>query len=74
MHIPSSFGVERLLSLHDVAQYLDVPRAVAHRLVRSAGFPAPRELARGRLRWLESEIVRWLRTAAPARHPGEERS
>lgn len=51
---------ERLLTIDEVAEKLNVSRSTAYRTVRDADFPERKRLSASTVRWLESEIDAWL--------------
>ena len=52
---------DRILRETEVAQTTGLARTTRYRLEREGAFPARREIAPGRVGWLESEILAWLR-------------
>lgn len=54
-----------VVSYAQLSGQLGVHRATLHRWSRSGVLPAPRRLGPGRVGWLASEILDWLRALPP---------
>jgi prophage regulatory protein len=52
--------VPRLIEWPELRQLIPLSRSTIWRLVRDGDFPAPIQISRGRVAWLESEVLEWL--------------
>jgi prophage regulatory protein len=53
-------GLDRLLSIHEVAALTSLSRATVHRHYKSGRFPAPLVIGPRRVAWRASAIVQWM--------------
>jgi|GEM_PF-1985633 len=53
---------DRLLTIDEVAEKLNVSRRTAYRMVKENDFPERKRLSSSTVRWSESEIDSWLRS------------
>ena len=61
---------ERILSEPEVAQTTGLARTTRYRLEREGAFPSRREIAPGRIGWLESEVLAWMLATRVRPHGG----
>lgn len=53
--------LDRYLRLPDVIALVAMSRSAIYRRLETKTFPVPFELGGGQVRWLESEIVAWMK-------------
>ena len=66
--------MDRALTVGDVAELLGVSRTTVREWVSRGKFPQPRAFGPKLLRWLESDVDRWMRARPAARDVPERRA
>ena len=60
-HCDMCFGMpDKLLRRRDVEAMVGLSRSNIYKRMESGDFPRPKQLGKGAVRWLQSEVLAWL--------------
>jgi predicted DNA-binding transcriptional regulator AlpA len=62
---------ERLLTKKEVVRLVGLSPVTIWELARRGGFPPARKISRGRIAWLQTEILHWMRSCPPQTYKPE---
>ena len=56
---------DMLLTLHELCTFLKADESIVLSLIEAGGIPPPVNIGNRLVRWVESDLIRWVQTGCP---------